>query len=61
MSEFLQGLLVCLITGAFFALILAPFALSGRHSAEERAEEDSRQYFQQDDLARRRQSVRARV
>lgn len=37
MSEFLQGLLVCLIGGSFFALIMAPCMLSGRISREEEA------------------------
>jgi len=60
MIEFLQGILAFLIAASFFALVLAPFALSGRHAAEEQAEEDRHQYFQQRDLARRRQTWRAR-
>jgi hypothetical protein len=49
MSEFLQGLLVCLIGGTFFALLMAPFRNSGQHSAEERFEEDRRYVLSNDE------------
>lgn len=60
MTMFLQGIFAILIIGTFLLLLAAMAKNSGRHSAEERAEEDRREYFQQGDLARRRQTWRAR-
>ncbi len=59
MSEFLQGLLASLIVGTFFLSLAAMFKNSGRHAAQERIEEDRRQYFPDDELSRRRQTRRA--
>ncbi len=61
MTEILQGLAACIIGASFFACIMAPFINSGRHAAQERIEEDRRQYFPEDELSRRRQTRRARV
>lgn len=62
MIEFLQGLLACVIAAMFTmtAIMCILCGLSGRHAASERAAEDRREYFQQGDLARRRQTWRAR-
>ena len=49
MSEVLQGFLACIIGGAFFALIMAPFKNAGRHAAAERREEDRRYALSNDE------------
>lgn len=45
-TEFLQGLFACIIAAGFLstALICASCALSGRHAAQERFEEDRRRH-----------------